>query len=77
VRYTPPDPLQPYREWRAAIARASDQPEKAVCNDRVLRSLLDEPPVSPEDLAKRLGITPSAAARLRPLPTAEITPGRR
>jgi DNA helicase-2/ATP-dependent DNA helicase PcrA len=68
-RHAPPDPLQPFREWRAAIARASGQPEKAVCNDRVLRTLLDEPPASPEDLAKRLGITVSAAARLRPLPT--------
>ena len=63
-----PDPLQPYREWRAAIARASGQPETAVCNDRVLRSLAAEPPVTPAELAQRLGITETAAARLRPLP---------
>ena len=67
-RHAPPDPLVPYREWRAAIARASGQPEKAVCNDRVLKSLHDEPPTSMDDLARRLGITASAAARLRPLP---------
>lgn len=62
------DPLQPYREWRAAVARASGQPETAVCNDRVLRSLAAEPPASPAELAQRLGITETAAARLRPLP---------
>lgn len=64
------DPLVPYREWRAAIARASGQPERAVCSDRVLRSLQEAPPMSPEELASRLGITVTAAARLRPLPTA-------
>ena len=62
------DPLQPYREWRAAIARASGQPETAVCNDRILRSLAAEPPATPAELAQRLGITETAAARLRPLP---------
>jgi DNA helicase-2/ATP-dependent DNA helicase PcrA len=67
-RHAAPDPLQPYREWRAAIARASGQPDKAVCNDRVLRSLHDSPPASLDELAHRLGITASAAARLRPLP---------
>lgn len=64
----PPDPLVPYREWRAAIARASGQPEVAVCTDRVLRSLAEQPPASPAELAARLGITETAAARLRPLP---------
>lgn len=62
------DPLQPFREWRAAIARASGQPETAVCNDRVLRSLAAAPPATPAELAQRLGITETAAARLRPLP---------
>jgi DNA helicase-2/ATP-dependent DNA helicase PcrA len=62
------DPLQPFREWRTAVARASGQPDTAVCNDRVLRSLAAEPPTSPAELAKRLGITETAAARLRPLP---------
>ena len=63
-----PDPLQPYREWRAAVARASGQPETAVCNDRILRTLATEPPATPAELAQRLGITETAAARLRPLP---------
>jgi DNA helicase-2/ATP-dependent DNA helicase PcrA len=63
-----PDPLLPYREWRAAVARASGQPETAVCTDRVLRSLAASPPADPADLARRLGITETAAARLRPLP---------
>ncbi len=65
-----PDPLVPFREWRAAVARASGQPEVAVCTDRVLRSLQERPPASPEELATRLGITVTAAARLRPLPVA-------
>jgi ribonuclease D len=60
--------LLPYREWRAAIARLSGQPEHAVCNDRVLRSLADAPPADIAELARRLGITETAAARLRPLP---------
>jgi len=63
-----PDPLAPFREWRAAVARAAGQPEAAVCTDRVLRSLADSPPVDPAELARRLGITATAAARLRPLP---------
>jgi len=64
----PADPLLPFRAWRAAVARASGQPEASVCSDRVLRSLADDPPTDITDLADRLGITPSAAARLRPLP---------
>lgn len=66
----PADPLVPYREWRAAVARASGQPDTAVCSDRVLRSLATEPPASVGELAHRLGITETAAARLRPLPHA-------
>jgi len=66
----PEDPLAPFREWRAAIARVSGQPEQAVCNDRVLRELAATPPVDATELAHRLGITETAAARLRPLPTA-------
>jgi DNA helicase-2/ATP-dependent DNA helicase PcrA len=68
-RHAPADPLAPYREWRTAIARVSGQPEHSVCTDRVLRSLLHSPPVDAHELATRLGITESAAARLRPLPT--------
>jgi len=64
----PADPLGPLKQWRAAIARVSGQPDKAVCNDRVLQSLLDSPPADTKDLARRLGITETAAARLRPLP---------
>ena len=65
----PTDPLLPLREWRAAIARVSGQPELAVCSDRVLRSLAQTPPADAAELARRLGITETAAARLRPLPT--------
>ncbi len=64
----PKDPLDPFREWRAAVARASGQPDTTVCSDRVLRSLADAPPTNAAELAQRLGITESAAARLRPLP---------
>lgn len=62
------DPMVALRQWRAAIAAASGQPELAVCPDRVLRSLLAQPPADHIELAARLGITPSAAQRLRPLP---------
>lgn len=68
------DPLVPYRKWRAAIARVSGQPEQAVCSDRVLRSLADAPPADTDELAARLGITATAAARLRPLPN-PVEPG--
>ncbi|MFZ4718324.1 MAG: ATP-dependent helicase [Ilumatobacteraceae bacterium] len=67
-RGAPPDPLAPFREWRTAVARVSGQSDKAVCSDRTLRSLMDDPPADTADLARRLGITESAAARLRPLP---------
>ncbi len=66
---TATDPLVPYREWRSAIARVSGQPDVAVCNDRILRSLREHPPGTTQELAARLGITETAAARLRPLPT--------
>ena len=62
------DPLTALREWRSAVAAASGQAEHAVCPDRVLRSLLSNPPTDHADLAARLGITVSAAQRLRPLP---------
>ncbi|MEY4339590.1 MAG: ATP-dependent helicase, partial [Actinomycetota bacterium] len=62
------DPMVALRQWRAAVAVASGQPERAVCPDRVLRSLLTNPPADHVELAARLGITASAAQRLRPLP---------
>ncbi|MGB8859033.1 MAG: UvrD-helicase domain-containing protein [Ilumatobacteraceae bacterium] len=64
----PTDPLVPFREWRAAIARVAGQPEQAVCSDRVLRTLATAPPADIAELARRLGITETAAAGLRPLP---------
>lgn len=64
-----PDPLEPYRQWRAAIARVGGQSELAVCSDRVLRSLVASPPADVAELAERLGISKTAAAALRPLPT--------
>ena len=36
--------------------------------DDFLRSLLERPPADTDELAQRLGVTPHAAARLRPLP---------
>jgi len=64
----PPDPMAPYREWRTSVARVSGQDDRAVCSDRVLRSLADDPPADLAELARRLGITETAAARLKPLP---------
>ena len=64
----PADPLEAHREWRRAVARVSGIPEVAVCTDAVLRSLHDDPPADTAELARRLGITPTSAARLRPLP---------
>ena len=58
----------PFREWRSAIARVSGQADEAVCSDKVLRSLADTPPATAAELAQRLGITETAALRLRPLP---------
>ena len=62
------DPLEPFRAWRAAIARVGGQSELAICNDRVLRSLAESPPANTGELAARLGISQTAAAALRPLP---------
>ncbi|MDO8364826.1 MAG: UvrD-helicase domain-containing protein [Actinomycetota bacterium] len=62
------DAVTPYREWRLAVAKASGQSEQSVCSDRVLRSLAEQPPATTAELAGRLGITETAAARLRPLP---------
>jgi len=64
----PPDPMVTFREWRSAIARLSGQADQAVCSDRVLRSLADTPPANTAELAQRLGITETAALRLRALP---------
>jgi DNA helicase II / ATP-dependent DNA helicase PcrA len=68
VRRLPPDPLADLKEWRSRIARGAGLSEGSVCSDAVLRSLLERPPASTDELAARLGITPLAAARLRPLP---------
>ncbi len=67
---TAADPIDELRTWRAAVARVGGVPELAVCNDRVLRSLHADPPADAEALAGRLGISLSAARRLRPLPGA-------
>ncbi|MEQ1873157.1 MAG: UvrD-helicase domain-containing protein [Ilumatobacteraceae bacterium] len=64
----PADPLEPFREWRAAIARVGGQSELAVCSDRVLKLLAEQPPADVAELATRLGISETAAAALRPLP---------
>lgn len=65
---TPADPMRSLREWRTAVARSAGSSEQAICSDKVLRSLLEQPPVDMQSLATRLGITETAAARLRPLP---------
>lgn len=65
-RESAPDPLEPLRAWRAAIARRAEVPDTAVCPDRVLRSLLADPPVDVAAVADRLGIGRSAAERLAP-----------
>jgi DNA helicase-2/ATP-dependent DNA helicase PcrA len=64
----PTDVMLPLREWRAAVARGAGVSPRDFCSDRVLRSLHDEPPADAAALAARLGLTESAAARLRPLP---------
>jgi DNA helicase-2/ATP-dependent DNA helicase PcrA len=66
-----PDPLGELRAWRADVARAAGVDEAAVCSDRVLRSLHDDPPADTTELAARLGVTPSVAERWAPrlLPT--------
>lgn len=67
------DPMHEWREWRAAVARVGGMTDRAVCSDEVLRSLCDSPPADRADLARRLGITVTAAERLRPLP---VSPSR-
>lgn len=69
------DPLAALREWRAGVARVAGVPEAAVCNERVLRSLHEDPPATTEELAVRLGMSVTAAERLRPppIPTREST----
>ncbi|MGZ4765792.1 MAG: UvrD-helicase domain-containing protein [Ilumatobacteraceae bacterium] len=68
VTSRPADPLADLRQWRSQVARGAGIAERTICSDVVLRSLLDRPPASTAELAKRLGITPLAAAKLRPLP---------
>lgn len=63
-----PDPRTPWFEWRAAIARGSGISPETVCADHVVHSLGDDPPRTLDDLARRLGVTTSAARRLRPPP---------
>ena len=62
------DPLAELKAWRRQIARGASRAELTICSDTVLRSLLDRPPASTDELAARLGVTPLAAAKLRPLP---------
>jgi hypothetical protein len=50
------------------VARSAGLSEQAICSDRVLRTLLLDRPADTRALAQRLGITETAAARLRPLP---------
>jgi DNA helicase-2/ATP-dependent DNA helicase PcrA len=64
----PADPLLQLRAWRSAVARSAGLSEQAICSDRVLRTLLLDRPADTRALAQRLGITETAAARLRPLP---------
>lgn len=66
------DPMEPFRLWRAAIARVGGQSELAVCSDRVLRQLAEMPPADTTELAARLGISETAARALRPLPNADV-----
>jgi DNA helicase II / ATP-dependent DNA helicase PcrA len=67
------DPLDALREWRRGIARVSGSPERTVCSDRTLQSLLDDPPTTIDDLAGRLGISTAAAARMKQPPTMRAT----
>lgn len=67
-RHVTVDPLERLRTWRSVVARAAGVSEQAVCNDRILATLLHDPPVDSGALAVRLGMSPTAAARLHPLP---------
>jgi DNA helicase-2/ATP-dependent DNA helicase PcrA len=62
----PVDPLGPLRAWRAGVARAAGVPERAICSDQVLRSLVADPPADLHELATRLGLGDSVTARLGP-----------
>jgi hypothetical protein len=62
------DPLAELKAWRRQVARGASVGELTICSDTVLRSLLEKPPASTDELAARLGLTPMAAAQLRPLP---------
>jgi DNA helicase II / ATP-dependent DNA helicase PcrA len=70
------DPLAELKNWRSQIARGAAVAELAICSDSVLRGLLDRRPTSVDELAARLGLTPLAAAKLRPLPET-VSPVRR
>jgi DNA helicase II / ATP-dependent DNA helicase PcrA len=70
TRAVQPDPLAELRAWRSQIARGARVSELTICSDIVLRSLLENPPSNIDELAGRLGLTPLAAAKLRPLPAA-------
>ncbi len=70
TRAAVPDPLTELRTWRSQIARGARVDELAICSDIVLRTLLERPPSNIDELAERLGLTPLAAAKLRPLPAA-------
>jgi DNA helicase II / ATP-dependent DNA helicase PcrA len=67
-RRDPVDSWPAFVAWRAGIARAGGMEPSAVCTDRVLRDLMQRPPVDNADFAHRLGLTETAAARLAPLP---------
>jgi DNA helicase II / ATP-dependent DNA helicase PcrA len=70
ARSHPADPLAELKAWRSQVARGAAVAELSICSDSVLRSLLERPPTNTDELAERLGLTPLAAARLRPLPAA-------
>jgi DNA helicase-2/ATP-dependent DNA helicase PcrA len=67
-RTQPADPLAELKAWRLQVARGAAVSELTICSDTVLRGLLERPPASTDELATRLGLTPLAAAELRPLP---------
>jgi DNA helicase II / ATP-dependent DNA helicase PcrA len=62
------DPLTELKAWRRQVARGASVAELTICSDSVLRGLLERPPATTDELAERLGVTPLAAAKLRPLP---------
>jgi DNA helicase-2/ATP-dependent DNA helicase PcrA len=68
ARTKPVDPLADLKAWRRQVARGAAVSELTICSDTVLRGLLERPPASTDELAARLGLTPIAAAKLRPLP---------